>query len=140
MEVLSVYPQVRWVDLKDTFAIVKKISFINNCRHKLTLYHTIPTLKDPEGEAFYKHGGKRRKCWLPAFSPFPTMFSTLSRRKMLILATFDVLSANTLNLVQLQNFVVWLSLKGIVDITVYSKLSCFFFKCRDFVMAIVVCY
>ena len=20
-------------------------------------------------------GGKRRKCWLPAFSPFPTMFS-----------------------------------------------------------------
>ena len=22
-----------------------------------------------------KHGGKRRKCWSPAFSPFPTMFS-----------------------------------------------------------------
>ena len=22
-----------------------------------------------------KHCGKRRKCWLPAFSPFPTMFS-----------------------------------------------------------------
>ena len=22
-----------------------------------------------------KHRGKRRKCWLPAFSPFPTMFS-----------------------------------------------------------------
>ena len=22
-----------------------------------------------------KHGGNRRKCWLPAFSPFPTMFS-----------------------------------------------------------------
>ena len=21
------------------------------------------------------HCGKRRKCWLPAFSPFPTMFS-----------------------------------------------------------------
>ena len=21
-----------------------------------------------------KHCGKRRKCWLPAFSPFPTMF------------------------------------------------------------------
>ena len=21
-----------------------------------------------------KHSGKRRKCWLPAFSPFPTMF------------------------------------------------------------------
>ena len=24
-----------------------------------------------------KHRGKRRKCWLPAFSPFPTMFSRL---------------------------------------------------------------
>ena len=23
-----------------------------------------------------KHCGKRRKCWLPAFSPFPTMFSS----------------------------------------------------------------
>ena len=22
-----------------------------------------------------KHCGKRRKCWLPAFSPFPTVFS-----------------------------------------------------------------
>ena len=22
-----------------------------------------------------KHGGKRRKCWLAAFSPFPSMFS-----------------------------------------------------------------
>ena len=22
-----------------------------------------------------KHCGKRRNCWLPAFSPFPTMFS-----------------------------------------------------------------
>ena len=22
-----------------------------------------------------KHSRKRRKCWLPAFSPFPTMFS-----------------------------------------------------------------
>ena len=22
-----------------------------------------------------KHCGKRRKCWLPALSPFPTMFS-----------------------------------------------------------------
>ena len=22
-----------------------------------------------------KHCGKRRKCWLPAFSPFPTKFS-----------------------------------------------------------------
>ena len=27
----------------------------------LTLYHTIPTVKDPEKEAFWKHCGKRKK-------------------------------------------------------------------------------
>ena len=42
----------------------------------LTLYHTIPTFNDPEEKVFWKHHGKRRKCW-PAFSPFPMMFSTL---------------------------------------------------------------
>ena len=26
------------------------------------------------GHGGRKHCGKRRKCWLPAFSPFPTMF------------------------------------------------------------------
>ena len=34
---------------------------------------------DSENEFCYgmgeKHCGKRRKCWSPAFSPFPTMFS-----------------------------------------------------------------
>ena len=28
-----------------------------------TLYHTMPTFNDPEKEAFWKHCGKRRKCW-----------------------------------------------------------------------------
>ena len=32
--------------------------------------------------------GKRKKCWFPAFSAFPTVFSTLSKRKTIILATF----------------------------------------------------
>ena len=38
----------------------------------------IQTFSDPEKEAFRKHFGKRRKCWLheQAFSPFPAMFST----------------------------------------------------------------
>ena len=39
-------------------------------------YHTIPTFNDPKEEGFGKHCGKRRKCWLLAFSPFPTVFST----------------------------------------------------------------
>ena len=35
---------------------------------------------DPEIEAFWKHYEKRRKCWLPAFSRFPTKFSTVSHQ------------------------------------------------------------
>ena len=50
-------------------------------------YQTIPNVKDPEEEAFGKHCGKRRKCWLPAFSPFSTMYSTLlSDKKYQILS------------------------------------------------------
>ena len=43
--------------------------------------------------------GKKRKCWLPAFSPFPTLFSTLSRRKITIFGMFNLSSANAFNLV-----------------------------------------
>ena len=64
-----------------------------------TLYLMIPTFNHPE-KALLKHSGKRRKCWLPAFSPFPTMFSTLSTSKTIILATFILLSANVFNLDQ----------------------------------------
>ena len=63
----------------------------------LTLYHTVPTFKYPEERAFGKHCGKRRKCWLPAFSPFPTMFSFLSKTE-LISIEFVLLSANAFNL------------------------------------------
>ena len=66
---------------------------------RLTLYHTIPPFNNPKEEGFGKHCGKRRKCWLPAFSPFPTMFSTLSKTEILILATFILLPANAFNLV-----------------------------------------
>ena len=46
----------------------------------LILYHTIQTLNERERDGFKKKEkkkdcGKWRKCWLPAFSPFPTMFS-----------------------------------------------------------------
>ena len=49
-------------------------------------------------EAFSKHCGKRRKCWLPAFSPFPTLFSTLSKIEIIIYVTIILLSANAFNL------------------------------------------
>ena len=43
----------------------------------LTLCGTIPTCYDPKKESFWKLCGKWRKCWLPAFSPFSTIFSIL---------------------------------------------------------------
>ena len=46
----------------------------------------------------FEHCGKRRKCWLPAFSPFPTMFSTLPRTNFNISFTFILSLANPLNL------------------------------------------
>ena len=42
----------------------------------LTLYHTFLTFSDLQGEVFGKQCVKRRNCWSPAFSSFPT-FSTL---------------------------------------------------------------
>ena len=39
----------------------------------LSLYLTIATVKDNEKEDFGKH------CWIPAFSPFPTMLSILAQ-------------------------------------------------------------
>ena len=67
--------------------------------YHLTHYHTIPTFNE---EGFGKHSGKRRKCWIPAFSPFPTVFSTLSRREIIILTTSILSSANASNLNQVK--------------------------------------
>ena len=36
-----------------------------------------PNFNDPEQEPRRKHCGKRLTCWLPEFTPFHTMFSTL---------------------------------------------------------------
>ena len=50
-----------------------------------------------------KHCGKRRKCWLPAFSPFPTMFSKgvivrVVKANIFFDFTFNLSSANAFNL------------------------------------------
>ena len=49
----------------------KELSY-NAKYHTLNLYKTIPGFTDSGEEGQRKHCGKRRKCWLPAFSPFPT--------------------------------------------------------------------
>ena len=81
----------RCVCLKDIPDNILKIT--------LTLYHTIQTFKDPYEKDFGKHCGKRGKRWYPAFSPFPTVFSTLLKREIIILAMFKFSSADAFNLV-----------------------------------------
>ena len=49
-----------------------------------TFYQTIPSINNPARESFWKHSGKRRKYWWPAFSLFPIMFSMLLVGKELI--------------------------------------------------------
>ena len=71
-----------------------------NLHEALTLYRTIPTFNDPKIEAFWKNWGKRRKCWSPAFSPFPTVFSSLTKTNSNFSAKFNLLSANAFNLDQ----------------------------------------
>ena len=67
--------------------------------NKLTLYHTILTFNNPKEEGFGTHYGKRRNAGNQHFFLFPTLFSTLSKTEIVILATFNLLSANALNLV-----------------------------------------
>ena len=55
-----------------------------------TLYHAIPTSNNPIDQGFGKLCRKRRKCWYTAFFPFPTVFSTWSKREIIILAMFNL--------------------------------------------------
>ena len=71
-----------------------------SCPFPLTLYHRIPSFNNPETESFWKKCGKRRKCWSPAFSPFFTMFSTISNEENIILFTWNLSSANAFNFVE----------------------------------------
>ena len=65
----------------------------------LTFYHTsqiLMTLKKKALENTVKKGENDGK---PAFSPLPTVFSTLSKREIVTLATFNFLSAYAFSLV-----------------------------------------
>ena len=69
-------------------------SFLKNISFSLTLYQTVQTFNDTKEEGFRKHRGKKRKCWLPAFSLFPTSLSTLLKREIVILTTIIMSSTN----------------------------------------------
>ena len=62
----------------------------------LTLYKTIPTFNDPEKEGL-ENSGKMRKCWLPAFAPFPTIISTLAQTNFNFSVTFILSSPKAFN-------------------------------------------
>ena len=89
-----------WLNIQ-LIVISRKLLKLYHTFLSLTLYHTIPTINDPLKEAFWKQCGKRRKCWWPAFSPFPTMFSTLLKTKFNIRLHYLV-AANDFNLDQTQ--------------------------------------
>ena len=68
-----------------------------NKRLKFHIYHRIPGFKDYGEITLRKPCGKRRKCWSPAFSPFPTKFSIISQIIITISDRFDMLFANAFN-------------------------------------------
>ena len=70
-------------------------SILSHSRHLDCVVNPLP--HNPTEGHFSKHCGKRRKCWLRAFSPFPTMFSTLPRRISISQLKVILSSANALN-------------------------------------------
>ena len=68
----------------------------------LTLYHTIPTFNDPKKKTLENTVGKGENAGNQHFLLFP-LFSTLSEREIIILATFNLLSVNAFNLVTSKN-------------------------------------
>ena len=60
--------------------------------------YTIPTFNNQEKEAFQKQCYKSRKCFLPTFSLFPTLFYTFSKTNLEFRDDFILSSANAFNL------------------------------------------
>ena len=70
---------------------------------------------DPEEKALWNRCGK------PAFSPFPTMFSPSLKNEIIIWATFNLLAADALNLVQSKNLLFGEELKNL-DKTAFENI------------------
>ena len=69
--------------------------FLMQLVHYLTHSH-ITTPLDGSGKTLWE----KEKLLVQAISPFPTMFSTLSKQEIIIFVTSNVLSANAFNLVR----------------------------------------
>ena len=75
------YSQIKFQFLSHYDFVVCKCFEYGQCQHFLVPSH-----------------GKRRKCWLLAFSPFSTMLSTIPKSNFSFGVTMIVSSANALNL------------------------------------------
>ena len=61
--------------------------------------HSVSTLSRQERGRLWKTLGEKEKMLVTSIFFFPTVFSTLSKREIIILATFNLSSANAFNLV-----------------------------------------
>ena len=79
---------------------ILNIFFFNVAFTKLgsNLYHEFPSFNDSQGEPFENIVGKEENAGKPAFSSFPTTFSTFLKTNFNFRVTFILLSANAFNL------------------------------------------
>ena len=85
------------------FLATKKQNFGLDLVQQIKFLPHIPYFNNPEKEACEKHHGKGRKFWWPAFSSFPTMFSTHPRKNFSCIITFILSSVNAFILDQSKN-------------------------------------
>ena len=89
--------------------------------YTLSLSQTSPGFHVSPVQAFWKHCGKRRNCLLRAISPFPPVFSTLSKNSLPFSSKLKLLSANSCSSKSLK-FIVWERVNHFL-----SSLKCFQF-------------
>ena len=65
----------------------------------LTCFHTTTPFDVSEKRSLLKTLWEKEKLFVQAISPFPTMFSTVSKTEIIIFVTFNLSSANAVNLV-----------------------------------------
>ena len=95
---VAVWARLFFSELCFGYMSCKKLWCIKNCI-KQWQFKQLWKLLENFLVTFGKHCEKRRKCWKPAFSPFLTMFSTLSKcigwaTMKLLLALFNPLPNN----------------------------------------------
>ena len=71
---------------------------------------------------------KRRKCWKPAFSPFPTMFYTYPKTHFNFIITFILLSANVFILDQSKIWLFGIELRATISPRAFFGTKLFLLK------------